>query len=677
MANKLQRITKVRLSVVLIIIVAIALGFFDVPQVYDRAIDFANAKIQTTFPHFKNIPFRLGLDLQGGTHLVYEADTSKIPFGEKGDAVEGVRDVIERRVNAFGVAEPVVQVNKAQGKWRVIVELAGVKDVNEAIKMIGETPLLEFKEENTEPARELTPEERKAMNEFNKVAKDKANKALKEALAGKDFSEVVKTYSESETGADTGGDFGWIKQTGEFAKLFEGASKTEIGKVVPKVIDADNGLYAAKVNDKRESGQEIKASHILICFKGAESCAKETTKEEAEKTVKDLKLKITPTNFAKLAKENSTDSVAENGGELGWFQKGQMVKEFEDAGFALAKGQISEPGLTKFGYHLIYKTDERSIQELKVSAVFVKTKKESDILPPKDQWKSTQLTGKQLKNSRVNFNQSTNAPEVALQFNDEGKKLFADITSRNVGKPVAIFLDGQPISIPRVNEAITGGEAVITGNFDLAEAKQLTLRLNAGALPVPITLLSQQTVGASLGSESLQKSLFAGLIGFILVIIFMILYYRLPGFLAVVALIVYAITVLFVFKAIPVTLTLAGIAGFILSVGMAVDANVLIFERMREELRLGKPLSTSIDVGFKRAWPSIRDGNATTLITCFILAWFGTSSIKGFGITLGIGVILSMLSAIFVTRSFMQLFASDDQKRNLWWFGLKKNKDIQ
>jgi protein-export membrane protein SecD len=677
MPQKLQQITKVRLSVVLIIIVAIAIGFFDVPQVYDRAIDFANAKMQTTFPHFVNIPFRLGLDLQGGTQLIYEADTSKIAFGEKGDAVEGVRDVIERRVNAFGVAEPVVQVNKAQGKWRVLVELAGVKDVNQAIKMIGETPLLEFKEENTEPARELTPEERKAMNEFNKVAKDKINKALKEALTGKDFSEVVKAYSESETGVDTGGDFGWIKQTGEFAKLFEGASKTEIGKVVPKVIDADNGLYAAKVNDKRESGQEIKASHILICYKGAESCTKETTKEEAEKIVKDLKLKITSVNFAKMAKENSTDSVAENGGELGWFQKGQMVKEFEDAAFALAKGNISEPVLTKFGYHLIYKTDERSMQELKVSAVFVKTKKESDILPPKDQWKSTQLTGKQLKNSRVNFNQSTNAPEVALQFNDEGKKLFADITSRNVGKPVAIFLDGQPISIPRVNEAITGGEAVITGNFDLAEAKQLTLRLNAGALPVPIKLLSQQTVGASLGAESLQKSLFAGLIGFVLVIIFMILYYRLPGFLAVVALIVYAITVLFVFKAIPVTLTLAGIAGFILSVGMAVDANVLIFERMREELRLGKPLGTSIDVGFKRAWPSIRDGNATTLITCFILAWFGTSSIKGFGITLGIGVILSMLSAIFVTRSFMQLFASDDQKRNLWWFGLKKNKDIQ
>ena len=264
-----------------------------------------------------------------------------------------------------------------------------------------------------------------------------------------------------------------------------------------------------------------------------------------------------------------------------------------------------------------------------------------------------------------------------MQFNDEGKKLFAEITARNVGKPVAIFLDNQPISIPRVNEAITGGEAVITGNFDLTEAKQLTQRLNAGALPVPITLISQQTVGASLGSESLQKSLFAGLIGFVLVIIFMILYYRLPGFLAVVALLVYAVAVLFVFKAIPVTLTLAGIAGFILSVGMAVDANVLIFERMREELKLGKPLGTAIDVGLKRAWPSIRDGNATTLITCFVLAWFGTSSIKGFGITLGIGVILSMLSALFVTKHFMYLFIRDDKKYNLWWFGLKKKKDAQ
>lgn len=669
--------TKVRLAVVLIIICAIVLGIFDMPQVYDRAIDFANAKMQTSFPHFTNIPFRLGLDLQGGTHLVYEADTSKIAFGEKGDAVEGVRDVIERRVNAFGVAEPVIQVNKSQGKWRVIAELAGIKDVNEAIKMIGETPLLEFKEENTEPARELTPEERKAMNEFNKTAKDKANKALKEALTGKDFSEVVKTYSESETVTDNGGDLGWIKEAGEFGKLFNGVSKTEIGKVAPKVVETDIGFFVAKVNDKRTSGQEIKASHILICYKGAESCTKETTKEEAEKIVKDLKAKITPANFAKLAKENSTDSLAENGGELGWFQKGQMVKEFEDVVFSLAKGAISEPILTKFGYHLIYKTDERSVPELKISAVFIKTKKEADILPPTDQWKVTGLTGKQLENSRVNFNQSTNAPEVALQFNDEGKKLFAEITARNVGKPVAIFLDNQPISIPRVNEAITGGEAVITGNFDLTEAKQLTQRLNAGALPVPITLISQQTVGASLGSESLQKSLFAGLIGFVLVIIFMILYYRLPGFLAVMALLVYAVAVLFVFKAIPVTLTLAGIAGFILSVGMAVDANVLIFERMREELKLGKPLGTAIDVGLKRAWPSIRDGNATTLITCFVLAWFGTSSIKGFGITLGIGVILSMLSALFVTKHFMYLFIRDDKKYNLWWFGFKKKKDAQ
>ena len=192
MAQKLKKVHKVRLTVLIIIIAAIALMFFDAPQIFDKSVDFLNGKMGTEFPHFVNIPFRLGLDLLGGTHLIYEADTSKIKSSQKIDSVEGVRDVIERRVNAFGVAEPVVQINRSQGKWRVIVELAGIKDVKEAIDMIGETPLLEFKEENTTPPRELTPEERKDLNDFNKEAKAKASKALAQALSGKDFIEVAK-----------------------------------------------------------------------------------------------------------------------------------------------------------------------------------------------------------------------------------------------------------------------------------------------------------------------------------------------------------------------------------------------------------------------------------------------------------------------------------------------------
>lgn len=666
--SKMRKISKARITVLVIFIVVIFIAFFDFPQI----INWVNTKAGTEIDLFKEIPFRLGLDLQGGTHLVYEADVSKIASGDRSDAVEGVRDVIERRVNAFGVSEPLVQVNKGQGKWRIIVDLAGIKDVKEAIKMIGETPLLEFKEQNDAPARELTPEEKTSLDKFNKDAKVKANKALAEALSGKDFAQVVKEYTEDDTG-DTGGDIGWIGSQSDYSYLFSKAGKAEVDKVFPELIEWSDGFHVMKVNEKRDSGTEVKASHILICYKGAERCDKETTKEDAKKKIDELKAKVTPANFAQLAKENSTEpAAATTSGDLGWFGKGQMVKEFEDATFKMAKGAISDVIETSFGYHIIYKTDERPAVEYKISQLLIKTKKESDILPSKDPWKDTGLTGKQLKGSRVEFASQTTAPEVALEFNDEGKKLFADITTRNVGKPVAIFLDGKAISTPRVNEPIREGKAVITGSFDVNEAKQLSTRLNAGALPVPIELISQDTVGASLGSKSLQQSLFAGLVGFLLVMLFMIVYYRLPGVLAVLTLMVYGTIVLFVFKAIPVTLTLAGIAGFILSVGMAVDANVLIFERMKEELKLGKPLGTAIDEGFKRAWLSIRDGNITTLITCLILMFFGTSMIKGFAVTLTVGILVSLFSALVITKQLLLLLTGSGQERKLWLFGVKK-----
>ena len=270
-------------------------------------------------------------------------------------------------------------------------------------------------------------------------------------------------------------------------------------------------------------------------------------------------------------------------------------------------------------------------------------------------FKNTLLTGRYLKKSQLEFDQTTYNPHIVLEFNDEGAELFGDITSKNIGRRVAIYLDGSPISIPVVQEAITGGRAQITGDFALDEAKQLVQRLNAGALPVKIALISQQSVGASLGEDSLARSLRAILIGLIAVALFMIFYYRLPGVLAVIALAVYAILVLAIFKLIPVTLTLAGIAGFILSLGMAVDANVLIFERMKEELKSGRSRGGSINEGFKRAWPSIRDGNVSTLITAVILFWFGTSMIKGFALTLFIGVLISMFTAIVITKAFLRL----------------------
>jgi len=461
--------TKSRFVVFFILIIALFLLFFDFPYLWNKGADFLNDKISLLLPHFIEKPFKLGLDLQGGTHLVYEADFSNFS-GNKREAMQGVRDVIERRVNMFGVSEPVVQINKTGQRYRLIVELAGVKDVSQAIKMIGETPSLDFREK-----------------------RDKS-----------ETDDILKDQQEAR--------------------------------------------------EKLKQGKKI-------------------------------------------------------------------------------------------------------------------TKEEEQILLKDPYFKPTKLTGKYLKKAEVIFDPQTYEPEVSLEFDSEGAKIFEELTKKNLKKPLAIYLDGAPISTPVVQEVISGGKAQITGDFSLKEAKELARRLNAGALPVPIKLISQQTVEASLGKISLQKSLKAGIYGFIALIIFMILYYRLPGILASLALIIYVIIVLAVFKIVPVTLTLAGIAGFILSIGMAVDANVLIFERMREELKSGKSLGGAIIDGFSRAWPAIRDGNISTLITCLILYTVATGMVKGFALTLGIGVIISMFSAIVITKSLLLRFPGSkiEKIRCLWY----------
>jgi protein-export membrane protein SecD len=421
---------KLYLTFLLIIILAASAVYLDIPA--GSKIDLRALKINYNQP-FK---LKLGLDLQGGTHLVYEGDLKDIPALAQGDAMNSVRDVIERRVNGFGVSEPVVQVS---GSNRLIVDLPGVKDINQAIDLIGQTPFLEFREENPNP-------------------------------------------------------------------------------------------------------------------------------------------------------QNATPD---------------------------ANGQVN----------------------LSADQAFV----------------VTGLTGKQLKRSTLTFDQRTGEPQVSLQFDAEGTKLFADITTRDVGKRVAIFLDGQVLSAPTVNNAITNGEAIITGQFTVQQARDLVTRLNSGALPVPIKLIQQENVGASLGLQSVEKSVAAGLIGFAIVALFMMIYYRLPGVLAIVALSIYTCLALAIFKLFGVTLTLAGIAGFILSVGMAVDANILIFERMKEELRKGKALQQAVEDGFNRAWLSVRDSNFSSLITTAILAYFGSSIIRGFAITLALGIIVSMFTAITVTRTFLRL----------------------
>ena len=284
----------------------------------------------------------------------------------------------------------------------------------------------------------------------------------------------------------------------------------------------------------------------------------------------------------------------------------------------------------------------------------------------------TSLTGKQIKRASLDFDQRTGAAQVILSFNEEGTRLFGELTKKNVGKPIAIYLDGQPISIPTVQTEILSGEAVISGNFTIEEAKTLAQRLQAGALPVPIELSAQQSVGPTLGAQSIADSLKAGLIGLALVMLFMLLFYRIPGLIADIALVFYTALAFAIFKLIPVTLSLSGIAGFILSIGMAVDANVLIFERLKEEFALGKPMSQAIEEAFKRSWTSIWDSNVTTLITCLVLYLFTSSLIKGFALTLAIGVLVSMFTAVTVTRTILRLLASTGIARRFPWLFLKR-----
>lgn len=300
---------------------------------------------------------------------------------------------------------------------------------------------------------------------------------------------------------------------------------------------------------------------------------------------------------------------------------------------------------------LIGKTAQLSFREESTASSKIATPSSYFDLWPKE----TALSGKNLKKSEVTFDPNSGKPVVSIEFDNEGSKLFEELTARNTGKTIAIFLDNDLLSAPRVNERITGGRAVIQGSFSFDDAKRLSIALNAGALPVSLKVIEQKNVGATLGKQSVEKSILAGMVGLSIVGLFMIVNYGFLGFVADVALIIYALIVLAMFHTIPVTLTLAGIAGFILSIGMAVDANILIFERIKEEIRWGKDKSSALHLGFDRAFPSIRDSNASSLLTCLVLYYFGTGIVRGFAVTLAVGIIVSLFSAITVTRTLLRL----------------------
>jgi len=332
-----------------------------------------------------------------------------------------------------------------------------------------------------------------------------------------------------------------------------------------------------------------------------------------------------------------------------------------------SKIYVELPGLTNTdqAIDLIGKTaqlDFRQLSEQKKATISASPESTMSAIKIAD-FESTGLTGKNLKKAQVQFNPQTGEPMVSLLFNQQGSQQFSEITKNNISYPVAIFLDDIPITMPKVNEAIVNGQAVISGNFNIQSAKELTIQLNAGALPVPIELVEQKTIGATLGKESVQKSIKAGLIGLGAVIVFMIILYGFLGFLADIGLIIYGLITFALYKLIPVTLTLPGIAGFILSVGMAVDSNILIFEKIKEEKKRDQPLKKTIENSFGKAWDAIKDANICTLITCFVLfnpfnwGFLNTSGmIRGFALTLALGIGVSLFTGVIVTRTLIRVF---------------------
>ena len=425
-----------RLILSLIILLTFAAALIDLPKFSFAGREYSHPNINTSF-FYRDLEPKLGLDLAGGVQLTLSADMTNIEERDRDSALESAKNIVENRINLLGVSEPVVQSAKTQDQYRLIVEIAGISDIDQAVSTVKKTAHLDFRQ---------------------------------------------------------------IKD--------QGAS--------------------------------------------------------SEATI------------------------------------GATPKDFENTG----------------------------------------------------------LTGADLLRTAASPSNDPQNPGyvVNLEFNDNGKKKFEEITRRNLGKPVAIFLDDQLISAPTVQAIISDGSAQITGGFTSDEARQLSVELNAGALPVPLLIEGQSRVGPTLGADSIAKSIVATGVGLASITIFMILYYRTLGVFAVFALVTYSLLAFAIFKLIPVTLTLAGIAGFVLSIGMAVDANILIFERIREELRWGKPRHEALYAGFSRAWSSIRDSNVSSLITTAILFNFGTGSIRGFALTLAIGILLSMFCAMTVSRNLLRIF---------------------
>ena len=357
--------SKLRWGIAGIFVMLAAAASYDAPQYVNRVIGLVNNKVALGLPSLPDTKFSLGLDLQGGAQLLYRADTAAIAGNEKAAAVDGVRDVIERRVDGLGVGEPSIQTTKVGDEYRVIVELPGVTDINQAIKMIGETPILEFREENTEPPRAITEAEKKELEKDNAAAKKRADDIREEIKKGKDFDAAATEYSENEQSKANKGYAGYLGKDTPYQGLYDWAAGAKAVDIAAQPIETPDGYYIPRRGGERDGSAEVKASHILICYLGATGCTDAIyTKAEAKAKAAEIFQKASAANFADLAKENSTDlSNKDKGGDLGYFGRDRMVKPFEDAVFGAKTGQIVGPVETEFGFHVIYKIDERTSKQ--------------------------------------------------------------------------------------------------------------------------------------------------------------------------------------------------------------------------------------------------------------------------------------------------------------------------
>lgn len=463
-----------------------------------------------------------------------------------------------------------------------------------------------------------------------------------------------------------------------------------------------------------DGSEEMTASHILIQYKGAERAEVSVTRtqEEAKKYAEEIKSRLDKgANFTDIARKESDGPSKAAAGSIGVIRPGVMPPAFETAAFALKQGQISSVVETPFGFHIIRADKAVVTTGAKVTYELLRLKtdlssakaiadkiEKGEITRNEDQvvirglffsleptgWKDTELNGQRFRTASVTVDPVSNIPVVQIQFDEKGGKLFQELTKRNIGKSIAIFVGGELVSAPTVQGEIAGGNAVITGSRSFEEARTLAQDLNTGAIPAPIYLSGQSTVEATLGATALNQSVFAAFVGFVILCLFMIIIYRGLGVVAVLALMTYVVLLIASMK-LPillisnqyVVLTLAGIAGIILSMGMAVDANVLAFERVKEELAKGKTFKSAVETGFKKAWPSVRDGNFSTLITCAILFGIGTSIIRGFSVTLSIGLFISLFTGIVVSRWLCRLIASSPLANRPELFGVKVNKPVE